>query len=119
MPIFDIEIVGVKRPKSDLAQSLADALGEALASRPRGTWVRVHHLDAAAYAENTGADAGVAPVFVRVLQAEVPEGPALVALAVRLCEAVAHVCERPSQQVHLIFEPAARGRIAFGGHLTT
>ncbi len=119
MPIVDIEIVGVKGADPGLAQRLADALGDALGSRPRGTWVRVRHLDANAYAENAGAEPGVAPIFAHVLQAEVPEESRLQTLARRICATIANVCERPSEQVHVVFEPAATGRIAFGGELHT
>jgi len=117
MPIVDVEIVGVNSSRAGGAQQLADALGNALGSRPRGTWVRVRHLDASAYAENSGAEPDVAPIFVSVQQADVPEGSALEDLARRLCVAVADVCERPAGQVHVVFEPALRGRIAFGGQL--
>lgn len=117
MPIVDVEIVDVKSPEPGLAQRLANGLGDALSSRPRGTWVRVRHLDGGAYAENAGAEAGVAPIFVSVQQADVPEGSALEDLARQLCAAVADVCERPPEQVHVVFEPALRGRVAFGGHL--
>lgn len=119
MPIVDVEIVGVRRQEREFTQRLADALGEAFGSGPRGTWVRVRYLDAAMYAENAGAEPGITPVFVSVLRADNPEGPALAALAERLCKIVAEVCEKPSQHVHLTFEPAARGRIAFGGRLRT
>jgi len=117
MPIIDVEIVGVMSSNPEVAQHLADALGDALGSHPRGTWVRVRHLDGGAYAENAGAEAGVAPIFVSVQQADVPEGSALDTLARQLCVAVADVCQRPPEQVHVVFEPALRGRIAFGGHL--
>ncbi len=117
MPIVDVEVVGGKGADAELAQRLADALGVVFGSRPRGTWVRVRYLEDAKYAENTGAQSGVAPIFVHVLQAEVPDNSALEVLARQLCTAVAEVCERPPEYVHLVFEPAAKGRIAFGGQL--
>lgn len=43
----------------------------------------------------------------------------LAARARSLTEAVASACDRPSQGVHVIYEPPARGRIAFGGQPRT
>ena len=46
MPIVDVELVGETLVTAATTQRLADAVGEALASRPGGTWVRVRMLDA-------------------------------------------------------------------------
>jgi phenylpyruvate tautomerase PptA (4-oxalocrotonate tautomerase family) len=120
MPILDVELVGEVPPRvrQNLAQRIADAAAGVLASRPRGTWVVVRFLDSAAYAENDGAS-GVTPVFVRVLQYAPPSGDALAAEAARLTRVVAEACERNPGEVHLLYEPAARGRISFGGELRT
>ena len=56
-------------------------------------------------------------MIVSVLQADLPEGPALEEQAARLTRAIALACDRPPENVHLIYEPPARGRIAFGGRL--
>lgn len=122
MPILQVEIV---EPLSDevrhgLARRLAEAAGDALDARPGGTWVRLRYLAAADYAENAGGPAqGVQPVFVEVLQADPPQGDALVAQARRLAKAVGMACKRPQEQVHVVFEPPAAGRVAFGGQLRT
>ncbi len=119
MPIVDVEIVGAPeaRLRDGLARRIADAAGEVLRSRPGGTWVRLRYLDAAHYAENGGAPEGVRPVLVSVLQAVVPDGDALSEQAARLASAVAEACGRPVENVHVVFEPPAAGRIAFGGKL--
>jgi phenylpyruvate tautomerase PptA (4-oxalocrotonate tautomerase family) len=121
MPILDVEVVGDVPPmvREGLAQRLADAAGEALASRPQGTWVKLRFLDPPAYAENGGAAGGVRPVFVRVLQHTPPSGEARAEEAARLTRAVARACGREPEHVHLLYEAAARGRIAFGGELRT
>jgi phenylpyruvate tautomerase PptA (4-oxalocrotonate tautomerase family) len=54
---------------------------------------------------------------VRVLLADVPYGHELRNQIHRLTAAIAKVCERPPENVHLVYEPPARGRIAFGGKL--
>ena len=117
MPILDVQIVRTQKDPAGLAQRLADAAGDALASRPRGTWVRLHFLEAHNYGENGGAEPRVAPVFVTVLQAEVPKGAVLEAMANQLTAAIADVCKRPAEHVHVVFEPNAKGRVAFGGRL--
>jgi phenylpyruvate tautomerase PptA (4-oxalocrotonate tautomerase family) len=120
MPILDIRLIGPvpNEIRPGLAQRLAEAAGVALASRPKGTWVTLHLLDAEAYAENAGGPpAGAQPVLVSVLQAEPPQGQALAEQAARLAQAIAEACGRPVENVHLIFEPPARGRVAFGGRL--
>jgi phenylpyruvate tautomerase PptA (4-oxalocrotonate tautomerase family) len=120
MPIVDVEVVG---PVADgirvgLAQRLADAIGAALGSPPQGTWVRVRFLEELAYAENgAGRPEDARPVFVSILLGELPDRDVLSQHALRLATAVAKACGRPSERVHIVFEPAALGRIAFGGRL--
>jgi phenylpyruvate tautomerase PptA (4-oxalocrotonate tautomerase family) len=122
MPILHVEVVG---PLADdvargLAQRIADAAGRALDSRPQGTWVKLHLLDEQAYAENAGGPPrGAQPVIVSVLQADLPPQSTLAQQASRLTEAIAGACRRPAENVHVIFEPPAAGRIAFGGKLRT
>lgn len=118
MPILEIEIVlrpGEALP-NDLARRLADSAAAIFASRPRGTWVRLRTLLAEAYAENGAADPGVYPVFVSVLKSSgstaPPENEPM-----RLAEAIALLCSRPTENVHILYQADARGRIAFGGKL--
>lgn len=120
MPILDVEVVGSLSGDvaEGLADRIADAAAEAFGSRPQGTWVKLHFLGEGAYSENAGGPPeGVLPVFVSVLQAEVPDGGQLVEQASRLTMAVADACRRPAEHVHVIFEAPASGRIAFGGEL--
>lgn len=117
MPILHIEIVGeASHYREDLAQSLADAAGKALNSRPQGTWIKLHFLPPANYAENGGAIDGN-PMIVSVLQAEPPAGEALSIQTHSLAEAIADTSGHRLENVHIIIEPAANGRIAFGGDL--
>ena len=118
MPILDVEIVGdlPEATRHGLARKLADAAGTVLHSRPQGTWVKVRFLPDDSYAENAGGpEAGVAPVFVRVLERELAAGDALAAEIDELTRAVAAVCGRDAGNVHLIYEPPGAGRVAFGG----
>jgi phenylpyruvate tautomerase PptA (4-oxalocrotonate tautomerase family) len=88
-----------------------------LGSRPRGTWVTVETVAAERYAENAGAEPGVAPVFVRVLLRDGPPRENAAEQAAALTGAVARCCGRPPENVHLFYQPAAAGRVAFGGRL--
>jgi hypothetical protein len=80
----------------------------------------VRFVSADDYAENAGGPpAGAQPVLVSVLLADPPQGTDLAAQAARLTQAIARVCRRPPENVHVLYEPPARGRIAFGGKLRT
>ncbi|APV50149.1 hypothetical protein BWI17_10920 [Betaproteobacteria bacterium GR16-43] len=117
MPIVDIECVqreGESLPEG-LARTLADALGEVLGSEPGRLWVRLRELPEAHYAENLSA--APRPVFVKILFGEPPTGDLLRLQMRQVCEAVARACRCPVDRVHVLVEPAASGRIAFGGEL--
>ncbi len=117
MPIVDVELVGETLVTADTTQRLADAVGEALASRPGGTWVRVRLLESSQYAENGGMPEGVQPVFVTVLERQRPTGQDLADRVSRVTAAVADVVGRDPENVHVLFEESASGRLAFGGRL--
>lgn len=118
MPILTVEIVhdpGVALAP-DLARRLADAAGRVLDAAPGTTWVTVSPVPASRYAESGGGE-DYRPVFVRVLKRELPEEPARGEEIAALTRAVAEVCGWDPRQVHVIYEPAARGRVSFGGRL--
>ena len=120
MPIIDVEIVGQESVGGDLAARLADMAGQVFGGPPASTWVRVRSLPQENYAENgTTSPAGWRSVFVTVRKAQRPTGPALRAEVRALTEGVARVCGRPVENVHILYEPDAQGRIAFGGTLKT
>lgn len=118
MPILDVEIVvaGGVGWEDNLATQLADAAGKIFNSPTGQTWVRLHRVARADYAENGGGPPdNVRPVFVTVLKAEVPPPEKLKVEARALAEAVGRVCQRPTENVHILYLPGARDRIAFGG----
>lgn len=117
VPIIDVELVGEARVTAELSQRLADVLGEALSSRRGGAWVRVRQLAADHYAENGGLEEGVLPVFVTVLERNPPTGPDLVDRIRRITTGVAAVTGRDPDHVHVLYDAAAAGRLAFGGRL--
>jgi phenylpyruvate tautomerase PptA (4-oxalocrotonate tautomerase family) len=119
MPIFEVDFVGpvYDNVRRVLARRIADAAATVLGSPPRSTWVRVRFVTADEYAENEGAEPGVFPVIVKVLEADPPHGDDLAAEAARLTEAIAAACARPAENVHLLYDPPGRGRVAFGGQL--
>lgn len=119
MPIVDVEII--LRPDEELASGLAgelaDALGTILESRPGGTWVKVRGFSRDRYAENGGAPDGVFPIVVQILKSRLDAGADLQSEAEQITGAVARICGRPPENVHLIYLPEGSGRVAFGGEL--
>jgi phenylpyruvate tautomerase PptA (4-oxalocrotonate tautomerase family) len=120
MPIVDIELVAAHQVAiaPDLARRIADELGRVFRSGPGQTWVRVHELAIDRYAENDVATPPQ-PVFVTVMQAAPPAGAARVAQAEAIAVVVARTTGRPVDTVHVVFDPPAGGRIAFGGQVRT
>ena len=117
MPILDVEIVGgADDVPANLAQLIADAAGAALNSRRNGTWVKLKFVPEAMYAEN-GGGVDQPPVIVTVVQAEPPSGVELKSQMARLADAIGEVTGRKRASVHILCEPPAKGRIAFGGVL--
>jgi phenylpyruvate tautomerase PptA (4-oxalocrotonate tautomerase family) len=120
MPIVDVEIVTSESLEGGLAARIADMAGQVFGSPPASTWVRVRSLPQEQYAENgTASPEGWQSVFVTVRKAQRPTGSALEAEVRALTEGVSRVCGRPAENVHILYEPDALGRIAFGGTLKT
>jgi phenylpyruvate tautomerase PptA (4-oxalocrotonate tautomerase family) len=122
MPVLDVEVV--VQPDEilpgDLAGRIAAGAGEVFGAAPGTTWVKLHRLPAADYAENgTEPDAGVHPVFVTVLKARLPEPAALQVEVTALTQVIAAACGRPPENVHVLYQPAGAGRVAFGGRLVS
>ena len=118
MPILDIQIVARPGEKvsDELAQSIATELGSVLRVRSGGLWVRVHVIPPGQYAENAAGEAP-APVFANWLESDRPVGDTLTQRIAAITKSVARLTGRPAEHVHVLFEPAARGRVAFGGEL--
>ena len=118
MPILDVEIVTGEPLDTAVAAELADAAGQVFASPPAGPWVRVRPLPSHLYSENAvRTPDGPRPVFVTVLKAQRPTGAALDDEVRALTEAVARICRRAPEEVHVLYEPDGAGRIAFGGRV--
>jgi len=119
MPIVEVDIVLRADEVLDrtIAGRLANGVASVLGSGPQGTWVRLNPIERDRYAEN-GEDAPkVHPVFVRVLKKELGVDEDLEKEAMSIAEIVADLLGRPRENVHIIYEPPAAGRIAFGGKL--
>jgi phenylpyruvate tautomerase PptA (4-oxalocrotonate tautomerase family) len=117
VPIFDIEIA--TRPDEALAPALAselaDALGAVMDAAPGKVWVRLRTLGPGGYAENLSGAGRPFPVFVTLPASAPPVGERLDQVVRRVTDAVALHARRPAENVHVLVQPAARGRIAFGG----
>ncbi len=122
MPILEVQIV--LRPGEEPPASLAAAIGDAAApvfgAPPGNTWVLVKTLPASAYAKDSSPPGeGIFPVFVSVLKARRGTTDKLREEALRLTQAIATACQRPPENVHILYEPEGAGRISFGGQLVT
>jgi phenylpyruvate tautomerase PptA (4-oxalocrotonate tautomerase family) len=121
MPILDVEIVlaDTERLDEDLPQRLADVAGEIFGAPAGRMWVRMRGLPLQNYAESGGLPAGVRPVFASVLKAKYPSLEDLRGEIAALTEAVARICDRPPENVHIFYRPEGIGRVAFGGELAS
>jgi len=120
MPIVDVEIITAESLDGGLAAGIADMAGQVFGGPPGSTWVRVRSLPPEQYAENgLATPEGWQSVFVTIRKAQRPTGSALEDEVRTLTEGIARICGRPHENVHLLYEPDAQGRIAFGGHLKT
>ena len=122
MPIVDVEVVGGGEGASSgvavSARALADALGQVFASPAGRTWVRLHNLDGADYAENEVAlSESDWPVFVTVQHAHPPAGSALASELDTVTQVVARCVARAPERVHVQYAAAGQGRMAFGGRV--
>jgi len=117
MPILNVEIVTYQNEKirPDLAMELANQIGEVFDSPPGSTWVKVHLIAGENYAENMVASDSVFPVIVSVLKAQTPSLESLQAEVTKLTAIIAQICNRPPENIHIIYLPEGAGRVAFGG----
>ena len=119
MPILHVEIV-TKTDESfppDLASQLADRTGAVFGSASGRNWVSLQFTPGGQYAENERPAGEPYPVFVSVLKKELPAREALQAEVAQLTPAIAQLCQRPAEHVHILYLPPAAGRVAFGGTL--
>jgi phenylpyruvate tautomerase PptA (4-oxalocrotonate tautomerase family) len=119
MPILTVEIVAAPSQKiSDtLASQLAHRAGQIFSSAPGSTWVKLYTIPQAHYAENGQEAAAVRPIFVSILKANLPDETEMAREVQELTTAVAQLCQHPPENVHIIYLPAASGRVAFGGQI--
>jgi len=119
MPIVDIQLVSGGGGQSEhMAAKAAEALAGVFGAPAGRVWVRLSFLTSSAYAENGTPEApSSAPVFVRVLHADLPAREALALEARAISQAIGACVQRGPQRVHVEYAPAGRGRVAFGGDL--
>ena len=121
MPILEVEIVNTAgEPLDDgLAQQLADIAGKIFESNQGETWVKVRSLPCGQYAENDDPQLQIRPVFVSVVLRQYPSGEVMRKQADKLAASIARICGRSKENVHILYQPDAAARIAFGGNLVT
>jgi len=125
MPIVTIETLSDSLlsdedalPTPDQLQTLADSLGTLFGSAPSGTWVKARQQQRAYYAENMiEISRDMRPVVVEIIKSDLESGKELAIEAAAVCALVAQTLERKTEHVHVVYQPAARGRVAFGGKL--
>jgi phenylpyruvate tautomerase PptA (4-oxalocrotonate tautomerase family) len=121
MPILDVEIIlrpGESLPV-DLANRIADQIGFLYSEPPGRTWVKLHPLPPENYAENGIPKGTFYPVFVTILLADLPPVEEIQIEVVSLTEVIAQCCQRPNENVHILYLPKAAGRASFGGRILT
>jgi phenylpyruvate tautomerase PptA (4-oxalocrotonate tautomerase family) len=121
MPIVDIEIVLKPNEaiQSQMTSELANQLGEIFESPKGGTWVKVRGLIESQYAENEQESEEAYPVFISVLKSRLPTPDEMQIEVEKLTAAVAQIYGRRPENVHVLYEPEGRGRLAFGGKPVT
>ncbi len=122
MPIVEVEIVmsPVELLDASHAALVAERLGEIFDSAPGTTWVKLRKIARQHYAENGGGPPmGTLPIFVSILKQEMPAKNQLRDEIRLLTTAIAEICDRPEQNVHILYLPEAAGRIAFGGNMAS
>ncbi len=118
MPIVEVEMVAERKHVAGLAARIAHDLAPIFGGVASATWVKLRTLDVHDYAEGDGGPSSeVRPAFVTILRADPPAGDDLQDEVRQVTEAVAAVIERPPENVHVLYEPPGRGRVAFGGQL--
>lgn len=119
MPILEVEIVLRVNEKlgEDLAKIISNVAGEIFNSPDGHTWVKLNEVTTGNYAENGGGPPeGISPVFVSVLKSQLPGMSEMQTEANQLAEEIGRACNRPKENVHILYLPAATGRIYFGGN---
>lgn len=100
----------------ELARTLADLIGDVLLAPMGSTWIRLRTLPRASYAESGGAvPPDVQPVFVVITASRQPVQQRAAQIFNDIASTVAGATGHPKENVHVLFEPDAAGRIAFGG----
>ncbi len=117
MPILEVEIVGTTEPGPHIVQLLADSAAAILKSGLGNTWVKLRTLLPSQYAENGGIQSRIQPVFVSVLMRSDPDLKEKGEIVFGLTSEFSRILARLPEDVHILFEPEAAGRIAFGGSL--
>ncbi|MCH7903371.1 MAG: hypothetical protein IH944_02260 [Armatimonadetes bacterium] len=118
MPILDVEIVGDYDPDHGVALKIADRAAVVLKADIGQVWVKLRHVPRERYAENGRGDpCPDQPVFITVTKGVLQDVEELRVEAEQLTRAVAEAVGRPAENVHVIYEPSATRRIAFGGKL--
>lgn len=120
MPVIDVILVVApdERVDGECSSRIAQAASQCLGSRPGGTWVTFRTIGENNYAEdNGGPPDGVRPAFVRVLLFDTGDLQQRRIWARDLADALSPILKRPTENIHIFFEPPGRGRVAFGGQL--
>ena len=121
MPIVTIKPVTrdeAEYPDKQQVQSLADELGDLFGSEKGGTWVKIEPISMDMYAENrTEIAPNVHPTFVEVLKSNLPSMDERKAEALQVAQVVAAGLHRPQENMHVLYLPPAKGRMAFDGKL--
>ena len=118
MPILEVEMVcDNTRPfEPEWAQRIADLAGGVFETARGQTWVKMRKLEHTGYAENgVAASETPSPVFVHVMKKRMGDPEEIQDEVKKLSKGIAEILGKPLENVHIIFDRDAVGRIAFGG----
>jgi len=121
MPVIDVEII--LRPgetiRKEIVSELANELGDIFLTQEGQTWVKVSELSADHYAENGERSEKIYPIFISVIKSKLPTVEEMQEEVQKITGAVAQIFGRSSENVHVIYQPEGRGRVAFGGKIVS
>jgi phenylpyruvate tautomerase PptA (4-oxalocrotonate tautomerase family) len=122
MPIIEFQIIGNLEisDKKDFRKELINGLANIFGSENKSVWCKFNFIPVENYIENDNSGLSIPlplPIFLKILNYQNKSIEECKKEAIIISEFVSKVCNRPKENIHILYEPSAKGRIAFGGIL--